>query len=185
MALPKLLQKLFQNDGVGPLLRSDILPIKTVNGKEPDSDGNIAAGDALNAEILAAADKALETVTNVGNTDIAGVLSAVASVEANLSAKLETSTVHIVETWSDGTEWYRVWSDGWIEQGGIVPNGSGTSVYTKTFVKAFSNTNYTIVAGGEYSAEARDNRVYVNTATSFCYCHGNRDIPMRFYACGY
>lgn len=25
----------------------------------------------------------------------------------------------IVETYVNGTEWYRVWSDGWIEQGGI------------------------------------------------------------------
>lgn len=41
MALPKLLQKLFQNDGVGPLLRSDILPIKTVDGYAPDAIGNV------------------------------------------------------------------------------------------------------------------------------------------------
>lgn len=41
MALPKLLQKLFQNDGVGPLLRSDILPIKTVDGYAPDANGNV------------------------------------------------------------------------------------------------------------------------------------------------
>lgn len=41
MALPKLLQKLFQNDGVGPLLRSDIMPIKTVDGYAPDATGNV------------------------------------------------------------------------------------------------------------------------------------------------
>lgn len=41
MALPKLLQKLFANDGAGPLLRSDIMPIQTVDGYAPDAAGNI------------------------------------------------------------------------------------------------------------------------------------------------
>lgn len=27
---------------------------------------------------------------------------------------------YIIDTWKSDTEWYRVWSDGWIEQGGIL-----------------------------------------------------------------
>lgn len=45
--------------------------------------------------------------------------------------------VYVYETWRRGTEWYRVWSDGWIEQG-----GHGTSGVC-TFNKPFSNTDYT------------------------------------------
>lgn len=45
--------------------------------------------------------------------------------------------VYVYATWRSGTEWYRVWSDGWIEQGG---HGTGSAC---TFSKAFSNTNYT------------------------------------------
>lgn len=88
-------QKLFANDGVGPLLRSDVMPIKTVNGQEPDANGNIqvGTGDAYEADILEAADKALETVTNVGNTDIADVLSAVASLEAKAATWNPVATV--------------------------------------------------------------------------------------------
>lgn len=44
---------------------------------------------------------------------------------------------YVTQTWRSGTEWYRVWSDGWIEQGG---HGTGG---TCTFNKSFSNTNYT------------------------------------------
>ena len=43
-------------------------------------------GDASEADILEAADKALETVTNVGGTDIADVLSAVAGVESAVAS---------------------------------------------------------------------------------------------------
>ena len=120
--------------------------VRSVNGTVAGTDGNVAmkVGDASESDILEAADKALETVTNVGNTDIADVLSAVASVESNLSAKLETSTVHIVETWSSGASWYRKYSDGWIEQGGTAKSWSGVS--DVTFSKSFSNTNYQVVA---------------------------------------
>ena len=44
MALPKLLQKLFQNGGAGAKLNESIMPFayaKSVNGKYPDSVGNI------------------------------------------------------------------------------------------------------------------------------------------------
>lgn len=50
---------------------------------------------------------------------------------------------HIVETYVNGTSWYRVYSDGWCEQGGFknnIPSGvTGSSV---VFLKKFSNTNY-------------------------------------------
>lgn len=50
----------------------------------------------------------------------------------------------IVETYSNGTSWYRVWSDGWCEQGGkLVVNsssvGGGTySTTSLTFLKPFT-----------------------------------------------
>lgn len=44
----------------------------------------------------------------------------------------------IVETYSNGTSWYRVWSDGWCEQGGY------SSSANIMFLKQMANTNYTI-----------------------------------------
>jgi hypothetical protein len=45
-----------------------------------------------------------------------------------------------VETYSNGTSWYRVYADGWCEQGGIM-NGidTGTSL---TLIKPYKDTNY-------------------------------------------
>ena len=44
----------------------------------------------------------------------------------------------VIETYHNGTEWYRIWSDGWIEQGGFTTNVSGR-LY---FQKPFSDTNF-------------------------------------------
>lgn len=51
----------------------------------------------------------------------------------------------VVETWESGTNWYRKYSDGWIEQGGYIEAdiptfGDGPHV---NFHKPFSSTNYT------------------------------------------
>ena len=101
--------------------------------------------------------------------------------------------VHITETWQSGTEWYRVWSDGWIEQGGVVAGDVGTV----TFKKAFSNTNYTILSFPTVSTsgDTRHSHLchsdkkttgvkfytsqYANTATLMAGYNHN------WYACGY
>ncbi len=49
-------------------------------------------------------------------------------------------TPHIVETYQNETSWYRVYSDGWCEQGGY----SSTASTTINLLKQFINTNYTI-----------------------------------------
>lgn len=57
--------------------------------------------------------------------------------------------VYVNETWSNGTSWYRVWSDGWIEQGGSKAGSlfSGAS-QTLTLLKAYKNTSYIITGIG-------------------------------------
>lgn len=81
--------------------------------------------------------------TNVGSVDIQNVMSAVNAVQANITqieqdiAQFPRPRTYVTKTWSSGTEWYRVWSDGFIEQGG---HGTGSAC---TFSKPFSNTNYT------------------------------------------
>ena len=81
--------------------------------------------------------------TNVGSVDIQNVMSAVNDVQAILTqikldiAQIPQPRTYVTKTWSSGTEWYRVWSDGFIEQGG---HGTGS---TCTFSKPFSNKNYT------------------------------------------
>ena len=61
---------------------------------------------------------------------------------------LDTNTFnlvpHIVETWSNGTSWYRLYSDGWCEQGGRLYYPSSSQECVITFHKPYTNTNYTL-----------------------------------------
>ena len=49
---------------------------------------------------------------------------------------------YVVETYSNGTDWYRVWSDGWCEQGGLCSSST-----TYNFLKPYINANYNITGG--------------------------------------
>ena len=48
----------------------------------------------------------------------------------------------VVETYDDGNgNWYRLWSDGWVEQGGDLPNTGNTTV---NLMIPMRDTNYSI-----------------------------------------
>ena len=69
------------------------------------------------------------------------------------------STAYIVETYSSGTDWYRIWSDGWCEQGGLasaISSGDNTLV---NLLKPYINTNYSLVitSNSAYYAQAEAN----------------------------
>lgn len=88
----------------------------------------------------------------------------------------------VVESYQSGANWYRVWSDGWIEQGGAT-SGSGYNTQTITFPKAFSDTNYIITFNGSGTNRTTDGTNYFNkkTATSIkLSVHANG----LWYACG-
>ena len=79
MALPKLLQKLFQNNGAGDKLNPSIIPTK-VNGVAADSSGNITVDAnppsiSVSATTLAAGSSA--TVTKTGTNSPPVLTSAI------------------------------------------------------------------------------------------------------------
>ena len=86
--------------------------------------------------------------TNVGSMDIQNVMPAVNAVQASLE-----NIVHIAETWksTDGSSWYRVWSDGFIEQGGHYTS-SDSSKFTVTLNKQMKTTYYHCDVPGGYNA---------------------------------
>ena len=126
-------------------------PVKTVNGDSPDSNGNIELNlddYATEADILAAADQALNgNLQNTGQIDLADVMSTLAELESNFNG-LPNPAAYITETWQaeDKLSWYRKWSDGWIEQGGIGTGGGYVSTARCNFPIEFADTNYTLVA---------------------------------------
>lgn len=49
----------------------------------------------------------------------------------------------VIDTWKSGTSWYRVWSDGWIEQGGICASHQyNTTLQQVNFSIPYKNTDY-------------------------------------------
>ena len=55
---------------------------------------------------------------------------------SSLSSYIKTSTLksYVTETWQSGTSWYRKYSDGWIEQGGVVSASANSAVTTSSTV---------------------------------------------------
>ena len=58
-------------------------------------------------------------------------------IESRVAKDSMVETPCIVETYKNGTSWYRVWSDGWCEQGGILP-GNEQNI-TIQFLKSYKD----------------------------------------------
>lgn len=48
----------------------------------------------------------------------------------------------VVETYRDGSDWYRIWSDGWCEQGGTQ---EFTDSWTLILPVAYADANYSLI----------------------------------------
>ena len=113
--------------------------------------------------------KAYGTVTNVGSTDVANISTGLTQAETRISA-LENhgAGATVVESYRNGAEWYRVWSDGWLEQGGQVTKVTGGNI---TFLKAFKNMPTVVTSVSKTYSESLGSFI-INQAistTSFSY----------------
>lgn len=68
------------------------------------------------------------------------------AIATDLNGKMDKDGINAtasvcVESYQNGSSWYRVYSDGWCEQGGVYTSGN-----TLTFIKPFKDTNYNIQA---------------------------------------
>ena len=118
---------------------------------------------------------AIGAIVPVGATDAEKIMNELVRIN---------TIPHIVDTYTSGTSWYRRYSDGWIEQGGIWT----TSNTTLSFNIAFSNTNYTIV-GSENQGDDNARAIKFNrnnaTTTSIRMVGSANPIGVCWYACGY
>lgn len=137
--------------------------------------------------------KAYGTVTNVGSTDVANISTGLTQAETRISS-LETNKVDkagnawVVESYRNGTKWYRVWSDGWVEQSDSATFG-GQSGTTITFFHPFRDTNFYMSMsdyGGGGSSVFYNHISIRNKAATKCkiYAGCNESISINWYACG-
>jgi hypothetical protein len=75
---------------------------------------------------------------------------------------------YIIETYMSGTSWYRIWSDGWCEQGGQFATNSTWTATTVTLSIPYMNTTYNITSSGPgYTANTDAWCISERTASSF------------------
>ena len=115
--------------------------------------------------------KLSNAVTNLELLDAGEVMA-----EVNNAIKKTECPAYIVETYQNGESWYRVYSDGWCEQGGYVDIG-GQVTTTITLLKPYKDTNYNITRclNSDYDSPIYGGHVGVRkgtqTSTSFGFYH--------------
>lgn len=119
--------------------------------------------------------------TNLGSVDVSNVMSAVAQVQADVSV-IPKPKAYVTETHVSGTQGYRVWSDGFIEQWGKVTVSGTDTDNTLTFQKPFKSADYNIQTAG-WRISDRHACVRSKTATSVTIRAWNNDND--WYAFGY
>ena len=131
---------------------------------------------------------AYSSIVDTGSVDVAtslsNVESAIANFDVRLSNVLSNNTVHITETWRSGTEWYRKYSDGWIEQGGRIAAGL-TGTQTVSLIVPYTTTDYAVLIGSDGTYYKQEHwEVKSQTTTSFSTAGWTPAIP-QWYACGF
>ena len=134
--------------------------------------------------------KAYGTVSEIGNADAEKAVKQYTRLEDRINS-IDFNGIYIVETQRNDTEWYRVWSDGWIEQGGEAFQDNAID-YVVQLLKPYINTDYFACVSlgvNEYhtgSLATKYVSVYNLTTTSFTiYTSNGAGLRRkRWYACG-
>ena len=109
---------------------------------------------------------------------------------ANIASNID----YVVESYNDGTNWYRKYKSGWIEQGGISATVSATAQqhFTVTLLKPMLSNNYSVLGNycfvsGQSSSLVTTkikNESTINFTTEQSNNTGAREGFIRWYVCG-
>ncbi len=166
--------------------------ISNVSSKVDGIGDTLSPTYAKKQAILDACDKALNGANSVhaGDPTLDEIKLALATIQAQLG-QLE-SRRYVKETGksSDGTSWYRKWSDGWIEQSGITQSAPGATSGTIKLRTPFSSSNYVVVVqsytGGSADQQFNNFHVQEKSLSSFSTRTGCAEATAAlWYACGY
>lgn len=160
--------------------------ITNVSSKVDGIGDTLSPTYAKKQGILDACDQAMNGANPVhaGDPALDEIKSALATIQAQLG-QLE-SRRYVKETGksSDGTSWYRVWSDGWIEQGGTYTS-SDNNKYPVTLSKKMTTTNYHSTVTGGYNATSNYGFGYCYDKTTSGFKAGVIGPRGTWYVCGY
>lgn len=131
-----------------------------------------------------------DVVQDASLINAGAVLSDVADLKQNKLDREGNYTV--IETYKNGTSWYRVWSDDWIEQGGVFTTLAGSGQIAN-LLKPYSDTNFSCYATLRHGSDSTDgiSSVYIapESTTSIRavrdYYGTAAAAVTNWYACGY
>ncbi len=133
--------------------------------------------------------KAFDALANPGLIDVTQLAQ---EVSGKLDKVINDKPVrYITDAYDDGKNWWRQWSDGWLEQGGIVTsNTSGIA----TLVVPFASANYTVVVNQRpyanldtraiTSSAANDTTTFKLDTLTISATSSRQVLECNFYACG-
>ena len=110
------------------------------------------------------------------------------TTKATTTSSAKTNKVAVViQNYVNGKSWYRVWSDGWIEQGGasITTSDQGYKTVTVTLLKAFSNTNYYVTVTTSWGDDTANGTNYFSSQATTSFKASYCGYGYSWYACGY
>ena len=91
-----------------------------------------------------------------------------------------------VQNFSNWESWYRIWSDGWIEQGGAIITTYENQAVTITFLKPFSNVSFCIYASQRRGSTSASSFPRINNITENNFSLvGDSNAVNYWSACGY
>lgn len=74
---------------------------------------------------------------------VCSVNGVTADPTGNVQISVHSSKAYIVERWNNSVNWYRLWSDGWIEQGGrIIYNATSDAIERVSFPTIIGNVMF-------------------------------------------
>lgn len=123
-------------------------------------------------------------LNNKANTALTNLIQGLSNTICTTPATTTSSATNerpavIVKNWVNGKNWYRIWSDGWCEQGGEIYANN-----TINFSIAFSNTNYTAYATIYDSSQDEAVAIY-NRLTTSMDLKSDRGVLCSWRASGY
>lgn len=104
-----------------------------------------------------------------------------------------SADAYVVETGGTSSNWFRAWSDGFLEQGGVVTLDSApyTRRATVSFLRSFSNTDYSIQVTSMvstdrgFSEDKTTSSCIVGTNAKAVENAENKSTHANWYACGF
>ena len=155
---------------------------------------SVYSGNGTNTAIHEQAINVLYYIV-IANSTKTEIQSDIDEIATDLNGKADTDLSNVpaskgilIESYVNGTSWYRVYSDGWCEQGGSsVLSAVGWA--TVNFIKSFVDTNYTFIASqgttgraGAVNAAIITSKINASSAEWTLYSSTGK---AQWYACGY